>query len=135
MNTVSEATTQESLQLVEKSKGHKPILPPISKSHSSRVDHIPKHLLVTLKQTGKIFENLGPGGNKKERCAIKRPANVWNHVKQREKFKHLIDQPACYCGAGQDISYLLDAPQENIKEYKRETTKRKKTRKNILGRT
>lgn len=133
MNTVSEATTQESLQLVEKSKGHKPILPPISKSHSSRVDHIPKHLLVTLKQTGKIFEDLGPGGNKKERCAIKRPANVWNHVKQREKFKHLIDQPACYCGAGlQDISYLLDAPQENKKNTKEKQPSEKKLEKTSL---
>ena len=32
--------------------------------------------------------------------ARKRPANVWNFPKGREKFKHLTEQPPCVCGAG-----------------------------------
>ncbi|KAJ7337274.1 Axonemal dynein light chain domain-containing protein 1 [Desmophyllum pertusum] len=61
-------------------------------------------------------EQLGPPSKHKKLKPLeitpparRRPANVWNFPKGREKFKHLTEQPPCVCGAGRDISFLYDA--------------------------
>ena len=79
----------------QQNKGRKAILPPLMKTKSLKADSIPSNLLVTLTKGTKKFENLGP-----KKHSTRRPANVWNHEKRREKFNHLIQQPTCYCGAG-----------------------------------
>jgi hypothetical protein len=39
---------------------------------------------------------------------VRKTDNAWNYEKQREKFKFLLEQPVCSCGAGKDISFIYD---------------------------
>lgn len=81
-------------------------------------DFIPDDILNSLTQnpTPPSREQLGPPTKHKKLKPLeitpparRRPANVWNFPKGREKFKHLTQQPPCVCGAGRDISFLYDA--------------------------
>lgn len=78
----------------------KSILPPLKTPPKHTKDYLPETLLTALTQAGKKFQDLGPNGVKKGKYTKKRTDNVWNHEKTREKFKHLTEQPICYCGAG-----------------------------------
>lgn len=91
----------------------KAVLPPIG-AQTLRNDYLPQNLLVTLTQATKKYDNLGPKQSG-QRTVVKRADNLWNHEKSRLKFKHLTEQPPCYCGAGRDISYLLDATDKKEK--------------------
>jgi len=77
---------------------HKVVLPPIMSLDKTKRDYLPENLLNTLTQAGKKFQDLGPKNTNKK--AKKRNDNVWNHEKSRGKLKHLLEQPACFCGAG-----------------------------------
>lgn len=84
---------------------HKAVLPPIMSV--DKKDYLPENLLNTLTKTGKKFQNLGPKSSTNNNNSInsskfsqRRNDNVWNHEKSRGKLKHLLEQPACYCGAG-----------------------------------
>lgn len=81
-------------------------------------DFIPDDILnsLTQKPIPPSREQLGPPTKHKKLKPLeitpparRRPANVWNFPKGREKFKHLTEQAPCVCGAGRDISFLYDA--------------------------
>lgn len=76
----------------------KAVLPPIG-AQTLRNDYLPQNLLATLTQATKKYDNLGPKQSG-QRTVVKRADNLWNHEKSRLKFKHLTEQPPCYCGAG-----------------------------------
>ncbi|XP_065647540.1 axonemal dynein light chain domain-containing protein 1 isoform X3 [Hydra vulgaris] len=85
------------------SNKRKQTLPPIN--NDKIFDYLPESILATLTHRNKKYENLGPI-NKTYKAKVD---NVWNHEKSRAKIKHLIEQPFCICGAGKDISFLVDA--------------------------
>ena len=35
-----------------------------------------------------------------DKSSLRPPANVWGHPKRRTKYKHLVDNAPCICGAG-----------------------------------
>lgn len=81
-------------------------------------DFIPEDILNSLTQhpVPPSREQLGPSSKHKKLKPLeitpparRRPANVWNFPRGREKLKHLAEQPPCVCGAGRDISFLYDA--------------------------
>ena len=76
----------------------KAVLPPIASREAT--DHLPQNLLITLTESGKKFEDLGPNKSRKNKYTKRAVDNVWNHEKSRSKFKHLTEQPPCSCGAG-----------------------------------
>ncbi|KAK7095467.1 axonemal dynein light chain domain-containing protein 1-like [Littorina saxatilis] len=83
---------------------------------SLQSDFIPDDVLFALTQPPIPRDKLGPPSrvrNLATSIALGRapPANLWSH-KRRDKFKHLLDTTACSCGAGKDISFLYDVPQE-----------------------
>lgn len=91
--------------------GRKQILPPINTNDDRKMtkDCLPQNLLATLTQACAPFDDLGPKSKTKVKPPGRRTDNVWHHKKTREKLRHLTEQPPCHCGAGSDISYLLDA--------------------------
>lgn len=75
----------------------------LPKNDTSRYNGcIPDDLLISLKQTEQAKEYLGPlrRTSNAGQHILRRPDNVWNNVKMREKLKFLTDQPVCSCGAG-----------------------------------
>jgi hypothetical protein len=77
-------------------------------------DFLPQELLVTLSrrdspegraQQGKSAVQ---GKSQLDKSSLRPPANVWGHPKRRTKYKHLVDNAPCICGAGKDISFLYD---------------------------
>ncbi|CAF1214104.1 unnamed protein product [Rotaria sordida] len=80
-------------------------------------DFLPQELMITLRQTALPAEYLGPPGitnaNKLLRpmppAVARRPDNAWNYPRQREKYRYLLEQNPCTCGAGHDISFLCEA--------------------------
>ncbi|CAG5119634.1 unnamed protein product [Candidula unifasciata] len=88
---------------------------PKQQSISAQNDFIPKDILFALTQPMCTKETFGPSFRRKELNAISAdvgrppPASVWNY-KRRNRFKHLLDNTPCICGAGKDISFLYDVP-------------------------
>lgn len=83
---------------------------------SLQSDFIPDDVLFALTQPPIPRDKLGPPSrvrNLNTSMALGRApaANLWSH-KRREKFKHLLNSTACSCGAGSDVSFLYDIPQE-----------------------
>lgn len=81
-------------------------------------DFIPEDVLFALTQPPPVKDQLGPPSrtrNLNTSTAYPRPPpnGVWNH-KRRERFKHLTENPPCICGAGQDISFLYDVPNDPL---------------------
>ena len=81
-------------------------------------DFIPEDVLFALTQPPPVKDQLGPPSrtrNLNTSTAYPRPPpnGVWNH-KRRERFKHLTENPPCICGAGQDISFLYDVPNDAL---------------------
>ncbi|XP_052091533.1 axonemal dynein light chain domain-containing protein 1-like isoform X3 [Mytilus californianus] len=79
-------------------------------------DFIPEDVLFALTQPPPVKDQLGPPSrtrNLNTSISYPRPPpnGVWNH-KRRERFKHLTENPPCICGAGQDISFLYDVPND-----------------------
>ena len=37
------------------------------------------------------------------KSSLRPPASVWSHPKQRYKYKHLVDNAPCICGAGRSV--------------------------------
>ncbi|XP_055896858.1 axonemal dynein light chain domain-containing protein 1-like isoform X1 [Biomphalaria glabrata] len=83
---------------------------------SLQSDFLPEDILLALTHPPPVKDKLGPvtltrslnTSNAQTRPA---PANVWNH-KRRDRFKHLVENTPCLCGAGKDISFLYDVPQK-----------------------
>ncbi|KAK3723089.1 hypothetical protein RRG08_037283 [Elysia crispata] len=85
---------------------------------SLQSDFIPEDILFALTQPPPGKGKLGPPSrvrnlNTTSGTARPPPANVWNH-KRRDRFKHLLENTPCACGAGKDISFLYDVPQSTI---------------------
>ncbi|PVD21951.1 hypothetical protein C0Q70_17754 [Pomacea canaliculata] len=83
---------------------------------SLQSDFIPEDILFALTQPPPARDKLGPPTryrNLNTSLVPARPpaANVWSH-KRREQFQHLMESTTCICGAGRDISFLYDVPQE-----------------------
>ncbi|CAF3662745.1 unnamed protein product [Rotaria sp. Silwood1] len=80
-------------------------------------DFLPQELMITLRQTALPAEYLGPPGitnpNKLLRpmpsTVSRRPDNAWHYQRQRDKYRFLLEQNPCTCGAGHDISFLCEA--------------------------
>jgi hypothetical protein len=75
----------------------------LPKSDTSRYNGcIPDDVLINLKQTEQPKEYLGPLRRTSNvgQHILRRPDNVWNNIKMREKLKFLTDQTVCSCGAG-----------------------------------
>ncbi|UJR32073.1 hypothetical protein I4U23_019541 [Adineta vaga] len=85
-------------------------------------DFLPQELMVALRQTALPSEYLGPSssapGHKSSRtlphAITRRPDNAWHYAKQREKYRFLLEQNPCTCGAGHDISFLCEATTSTI---------------------
>ncbi|XP_076455039.1 axonemal dynein light chain domain-containing protein 1-like isoform X2 [Babylonia areolata] len=100
---------------------------------SLQSDFIPDDVLFALTQPPMARDKLGPPSrvrNLGTTTALARApaANVWSH-KRRDKFKHLLDSTACSCGAGKDISFLYDVPQEHGHPEKPDTIDKSAVRK------
>lgn len=80
-------------------------------------DFLPQELMLALRQTALPTEYLGPpsvaNANKILRPippgGSRRPDNAWHYPRQREKYRYLLEQNPCTCGAGHDISFLCEA--------------------------
>ncbi|CAF0912480.1 unnamed protein product [Adineta ricciae] len=80
-------------------------------------DFLPQELMVALRQSALPSEYLGPSttahGHKSSRALppglSRRPDNAWHYARQREKYRFLLEQNPCTCGAGHDISFLCEA--------------------------
>jgi hypothetical protein len=84
---------------------------------------IPLSLVASLKQkpVEPFTANSGPLSDRKGNVKLpplavmttSQPVNnstcIWNHPKQRQKIKYLLNNTQCVCGAGRDISFLNDA--------------------------
>ncbi|XP_065179825.1 uncharacterized protein LOC135810270 [Sycon ciliatum] len=93
------------------------------------LDTVPRELLATLARhqrptamatsSAAVTTAGGTGAGDRSRLGKKqhtslaatrsRPAAAWNFPAQRARFKHLTEQPVCFCGAGKDVSFIYDA--------------------------
>ncbi|CAF1239746.1 unnamed protein product [Adineta steineri] len=79
-------------------------------------DFLPQELMAALRQNNVPSEYLGPPNSTNSNKLLRptppisrRPDNAWHYARQREKYRFLLEQNPCTCGAGHDISFLCEA--------------------------
>eukprot|EP00003_Mantamonas_plastica_P022296 TRINITY_DN375_c0_g1_i1.p1 TRINITY_DN375_c0_g1~~TRINITY_DN375_c0_g1_i1.p1 ORF type:complete len:548 (-),score=120.34 TRINITY_DN375_c0_g1_i1:993-2636(-) len=68
---------------------------------------LPQELMITKANMDSLSRLNGEG--KPVGALRNRPANVWFSESGRNRLQHLLDNPPCTCGAGEDVSFLYDA--------------------------
>ncbi|XP_076007440.1 axonemal dynein light chain domain-containing protein 1 [Genypterus blacodes] len=81
-------------------------VPAETPKHPIHSDVIPEELLASLTST--VCGMSSPGHQHYKDCGIRRPDAVWHHPLGRKKYKHFLEQPMSWTGAGRDISFLCD---------------------------
>nr|KAG5700478.1 hypothetical protein BaRGS_013965 [Batillaria attramentaria] len=103
---------------------------------SLQSDFLPDDVLFALTQPPIPKDKLGPptrARNLDTTGALARTpaANMWS-FKRRERYRHLLDNTTCSCGAGSDVSFLYDVPQELPHAEKPDNLDRSAVRKDEL---